>query len=39
MQSAAIEEQPCEAISPPNYFGTEATVKRIAEWMGTATGR
>ena len=35
MQSAAIEGQPCEGMSPHSFFGIEAaTVERISEWIG-----
>ena len=36
MQSAAIEGQPCEGMSPHSFFGIEAaTVERVSEWIGT----
>ncbi len=35
MQSAAIEGQACDEMSPHSFFGIEAaTVERIAEWIG-----
>ena len=39
MESAARQDQPCEAESPHSYFGIEqATVERVAEWI-TATSK
>jgi pimeloyl-ACP methyl ester carboxylesterase len=40
LQSTATQGQPCEGASPHGYFGIEeATVDRIAEWIGAVTTR
>jgi hypothetical protein len=40
VESAALQGQPCEAESPHSYFGIEKlTVERVAEWIGSASGR